>query len=75
MVFLFGFHFDVSLLSIDVTWPLSNVSYAFIWFLLRKVFNAVVNVDQVEERVRKKGRDFYKSKTGSVLAFKVSFRE
>ncbi|XP_028122839.1 uncharacterized protein LOC114319960 isoform X1 [Camellia sinensis] len=29
----------------------------------------------VEERVRKKGRDFRKSKTGSVLAFKVSFRD
>ncbi|RVX16350.1 hypothetical protein CK203_014596 [Vitis vinifera] len=29
----------------------------------------------VEERVRKKGRDFRKSKTGSVLAYKVSFRE
>lgn len=30
---------------------------------------------RVEERVRQKGRDFRKSKTGSVLAFKVSFRE
>ncbi|XP_030459752.1 uncharacterized protein LOC115679860 [Syzygium oleosum] len=30
---------------------------------------------RVEERVRKKGRDFKKSKTGSVLAFKVSFRD
>ncbi|KDP40456.1 hypothetical protein JCGZ_24455 [Jatropha curcas] len=30
---------------------------------------------RVEDRVRKKGRDFYKSKTGSVLAFKVSFRD
>ncbi|WOK98382.1 hypothetical protein Cni_G07093 [Canna indica] len=30
---------------------------------------------RVEERVRKKGRDFRKSKTGSVLAFKVSFRD
>lgn len=30
---------------------------------------------RVEERVRKKGRDFSKSKTGSVLAFKVTFRE
>lgn len=30
---------------------------------------------RVEERVRKKGRDFYKSKTGSVVAFKVSFRD
>lgn len=30
---------------------------------------------KVEERVRKKGRDFNKSKTGSVLAFKVSFRD
>ncbi|KAA8531405.1 hypothetical protein F0562_006099 [Nyssa sinensis] len=30
---------------------------------------------RVEERVRKKGRDFQKSKTGSVLAFKVSFRD
>ncbi|RWV93809.1 hypothetical protein GW17_00043704 [Ensete ventricosum] len=29
----------------------------------------------VEERVRTKGRDFRKSKTGSVLAFKVSFRD
>ncbi|URD92486.1 hypothetical protein MUK42_00054 [Musa troglodytarum] len=30
---------------------------------------------RVEERVRTKGRDFRKSKTGSVLAFKVSFRD
>ncbi|KAF8021789.1 hypothetical protein BT93_G2045 [Corymbia citriodora subsp. variegata] len=30
---------------------------------------------RVEERVRKKGQDFKKSKTGSVLAFKVSFRD
>ncbi|KAL6970750.1 hypothetical protein U1Q18_030441 [Sarracenia purpurea var. burkii] len=30
---------------------------------------------RVEERVRKKGRDFRKSKTGSVLAFKVNFRD
>ncbi|KAK9748689.1 hypothetical protein RND81_02G073800 [Saponaria officinalis] len=29
---------------------------------------------RVEERVRKKGQDFQKSKTGSVLAFKVTFR-
>ncbi|XP_017219973.1 uncharacterized protein LOC108197018 [Daucus carota subsp. sativus] len=30
---------------------------------------------RVEERVQRKGRDFQKSKTGSVLAFKVSFRD
>ncbi|KAK4778349.1 hypothetical protein SAY87_018536 [Trapa incisa] len=30
---------------------------------------------RIEERVRTKGRDFHKSKTGSVLAFKVSFRD
>ncbi|KAE8648627.1 uncharacterized protein LOC101211689 [Cucumis sativus] len=30
---------------------------------------------KVEERVRRKGRDFQKSKTGSILAFKVSFRD
>ncbi|KAK6146367.1 hypothetical protein DH2020_020236 [Rehmannia glutinosa] len=30
---------------------------------------------RVEERVRRKGRDFQKSKSGSVLAFKVSFRD
>ncbi|KAJ0967845.1 hypothetical protein J5N97_024762 [Dioscorea zingiberensis] len=30
---------------------------------------------RVEERVRRKGRDFRKSKSGSVLAFKVSFRD
>ncbi|XP_040996754.1 uncharacterized protein LOC121242842 [Juglans microcarpa x Juglans regia] len=30
---------------------------------------------RVEERVRMKGRDFHKSKTGSILAFKVSFRD
>ncbi|XP_050386999.1 uncharacterized protein LOC126803249 [Argentina anserina] len=30
---------------------------------------------RVEERVRQKGRDFRKSKTGSVLAFKVLFRD
>ncbi|XP_038971051.1 uncharacterized protein LOC103718539 [Phoenix dactylifera] len=30
---------------------------------------------RVEERVQKKGRDFRKSRTGSVLAFKVSFRD
>ncbi|GJU71433.1 putative reverse transcriptase domain-containing protein [Tanacetum coccineum] len=30
---------------------------------------------KVEDRIRKKGRDFHKSKTGSVVAFKVTFRE
>lgn len=30
---------------------------------------------RVQDRVRKKGRDFQKSKTGSVLAFKVTFRD
>ncbi|KAI3982780.1 hypothetical protein MKX01_010263 [Papaver californicum] len=30
---------------------------------------------RVEQRVRQKGRDFSKTKTGSVLAFKVSFRD
>ncbi|KAB1224192.1 hypothetical protein CJ030_MR2G024403 [Morella rubra] len=30
---------------------------------------------RVEERVQKKGQDFCKSKTGSLLAFKVSFRD
>lgn len=30
---------------------------------------------RVEERVRQKGQNFQKSKTGSVLAFKVSFRD
>ncbi|KAL3507089.1 hypothetical protein ACH5RR_032471 [Cinchona calisaya] len=30
---------------------------------------------RVEERVRRKGQEFQKSKTGSVLAFKVSFRD
>ncbi|KAI4358073.1 hypothetical protein L6164_001977 [Bauhinia variegata] len=30
---------------------------------------------RVEDRVREKGKDFRKSKTGSVLAFKVSFRD
>ncbi|KAJ4838562.1 hypothetical protein Tsubulata_024646 [Turnera subulata] len=30
---------------------------------------------RMADRVRKKGRDFSKSKTGSVLAFKVSFRD
>ncbi|PRQ41471.1 hypothetical protein RchiOBHm_Chr4g0447251 [Rosa chinensis] len=30
---------------------------------------------RVEQRVRQKGRDFRKSKTGSLLAFKVSFRD
>ncbi|RDY00009.1 hypothetical protein CR513_16859, partial [Mucuna pruriens] len=30
---------------------------------------------RVEDRVRKKGRDFQKSKTGSVVAFKVTFRD
>ncbi|KAJ4974605.1 hypothetical protein NE237_007779 [Protea cynaroides] len=30
---------------------------------------------KVEDRIRRKGRDFRKSKTGSVLAFKVSFRD
>ncbi|KAH0931273.1 hypothetical protein HID58_008390 [Brassica napus] len=30
---------------------------------------------KVEERVRKKGKDFQKQKTGSVLSFKVSFRD
>lgn len=31
--------------------------------------------NRVEERVRKKGREFHKQKTGSVLSFKVSFRD
>ncbi|CAA3023336.1 Hypothetical predicted protein [Olea europaea subsp. europaea] len=31
--------------------------------------------ERVEERVRQKGRNFQKSKAGSVLAFKVSFRD
>ncbi|XP_021592367.1 uncharacterized protein LOC110600006 isoform X2 [Manihot esculenta] len=30
---------------------------------------------RVEDRVRKKGRNFYKSKMGSVLAFRVGFRD
>ncbi|CAI9117414.1 OLC1v1018806C2 [Oldenlandia corymbosa var. corymbosa] len=30
---------------------------------------------RVEDRVRRKGREFQKSKSGSVLAFKVSFRD
>lgn len=30
---------------------------------------------RVEDRVRKKGKDFQKSKSGSVVAFKVSFRD
>jgi hypothetical protein len=30
---------------------------------------------KVEERVRKKGKDFQKQKTGSVLSFKVNFRD
>ena len=35
-----------------------------------------INNSQIQERVRKKGRaQFNKSKTGSIVAFKVSFRE
>jgi hypothetical protein len=30
---------------------------------------------QVEDRIRKKGKDFRRSKTGSVVASKVTFRE
>ena len=51
------------------------------FFLLYKavcLFLSNVKFDmfvQVEERVRKKGKDFQKQKTGSVLSFKVSFRE
>ncbi|KAK1413567.1 hypothetical protein QVD17_35342 [Tagetes erecta] len=30
---------------------------------------------KVEDRIRKKGRDFHKPKTGSVVAFKVTFRD
>ncbi|XP_075504917.1 uncharacterized protein LOC142542261 isoform X2 [Primulina tabacum] len=30
---------------------------------------------RVEDRIRRRGRDFQKSKSGSVLAFKVSFRD
>lgn len=37
--------------------------------------NPELMVERVKERVRRKGRDFTKSKTGSVLAFKVSFRD
>ena len=39
------------------------------------IYDGLQHIQQVEERVRTKGRDFRKSKTGSVLAFKVSFRE
>jgi hypothetical protein len=36
----------------------------------------VLRDSQIQERVRKKGRaQFNKSKTGSIVAFKVSFRE
>ena len=35
-----------------------------------------IHNSQIQERVRKKGRaQFNKSKTGSIVAFKVSFRE
>ena len=39
------------------------------------MYDDLEDIQQVEERVRKKGRDLTKSKTGSVLSFKVSFRE
>jgi hypothetical protein len=40
------------------------------------VATSCVRDSQIQERVRKKGRaQFNKSKTGSIVAFKVSFRE
>ncbi|GJS39351.1 nicalin-1, partial [Tanacetum coccineum] len=47
---------------------------------LRNVLGDTIgNPDQmrlkVEDRIHKKGRDFHKSKTGSVVAFKVTFRD
>ncbi|GJV42112.1 ARID DNA-binding domain-containing protein [Tanacetum coccineum] len=47
---------------------------------LRNVLGDTIgNPDQmrlkVEDRIRKKGRDFHKPKTGSVVAFKVTFRD
>lgn len=36
--------------------------------------NAELMKKKIEDRVRRKGRNFNKSKTGSVVAFKVSFR-
>ncbi|KAM7276038.1 hypothetical protein ACFE04_017904 [Oxalis oulophora] len=43
--------------------------------LCESVGNPELMRKRVEGRVRKKGKDFSKSKTGSVLAFKVSFRD
>ncbi|GKB77118.1 hypothetical protein Tco_0944013 [Tanacetum coccineum] len=41
--------------------------------------DTIGNPDQmrlkVEDRIRKKGRDFHKPKTGCVVAFKVTFRD
>ncbi|GJS59087.1 DUF3531 domain-containing protein [Tanacetum coccineum] len=47
---------------------------------LRNILGDTIgNPDQmrlkVEDRIRKKGRDFHKPKTGSVVAFKVTFRD
>lgn len=48
----------------------------YVLFLSILKFHMVVNYFiQVEERVRKKGKDLQKQKTGSVLSFKVNFRE
>ncbi|GJU71566.1 hypothetical protein Tco_1262971 [Tanacetum coccineum] len=55
------------------SWANNNVE-------LRNVLGDTIgNPDQmrlkVEDRIRKKGRDFHKPKTGSVVAFKVTFRD
>ncbi|GJY53590.1 hypothetical protein Tco_0445254 [Tanacetum coccineum] len=55
------------------SWANNNVE-------LRNILGDTIgNPDQmrlkVEDRIRKKGRDFHKPKTGSVVAFKVTFRD
>ena len=55
---------------------LQRVSFLMkIWHTCSDVHVFVYYFVQVEERVRKKGKAFQKQKTGSVLSFKVSFRE
>jgi len=48
--------------------------YFQLFFLLFNLMCSFLSF-QVEDRIRKKGKDFRRSKTGSVVAPKVTFRE
>lgn len=52
-----------------------SVFISAILHLFKRRTKSTNMIVQVEDRIRKKGRDFHKAKTGSVVAFKVTFRE